>query len=96
MCATGNVPNTRAASVASRPARSVSGTSERSSSGASRGRVLQSFVAMHKARKGSKEADHASMPLFELAALTPKESQVNARKLRNFLELNGKQYFFLA
>ena len=28
--------------------------------------------------------------LFELAALTPKESQVNVRKLTNFLELNGQ------
>jgi hypothetical protein len=89
-------PNTasrsvRAASVSQ--ARSVSGGSEasRRSSRVSKDRasskVLQSFVAHHKDRK--KEDDMANLPLFELAALSPKESQVNARKLKNFLELNG-------
>ena len=34
--------------------------------------------------------DTASIPLFELAALTPKEKQVNLRKLRTFLQLNGE------
>ena len=53
------------------------------------GRVLQSFVATHKSRKQAQQ-DATHLPLFELAALTPKESQVNAKKLRNFLELNGK------
>lgn len=51
-------------------------------------RVLQSFVATHKDRKKS-DADLTNVPLFELAALSPKESQVNARKLKNFLDLNG-------
>ena len=88
----GNNAIPRTASTASRPARSVSGTSDRS--GVSRGRVLQSFVATHTSRKKN-GVDTANMPLFELAALTPKESQVNARKLRNFLELNGKALIFL-
>ena len=36
-----------------------------------------------------KQGDTASMPLFELATLCPKEHQVNVRKLKNFLDLNG-------
>lgn len=84
----GNNTNTRATSVTT--TRSVSGASERSSRGAGggEGKVLQSFVATHRSRK-KEGADTAHLPLFELAALTPRESQVNTRKLRNFLELNG-------
>lgn len=85
----------RAASTAR--TRSVSGMSEttrRSGSQLGRdrsaGKMLQSFVATHKGRKTDKEVDTSHLPLFELAALTPKESQVNARKLRNFLELHGE------
>lgn len=36
-----------------------------------------------------KQGDTANMPLFELATLCPKEHQVNVRKLKNFLDLNG-------
>ncbi|KAJ1433848.1 hypothetical protein B484DRAFT_394309, partial [Ochromonadaceae sp. CCMP2298] len=35
-------------------------------------------------------SDACHLPLFELAALTPKESQVNRKKLSNFLEINGE------
>lgn len=50
-------------------------------------KLVQSFVGTHRARKNA--GDTAHMPLFELAALTPKEHQVNIKKLKNFLELNG-------
>lgn len=86
--------STRASSVTH--TRSVAGesqTSRRTSSGIGRdraaGKVLQSFVATHKSRKDAVNST-AHLPLFELAALTPKENQVNVRKLKNFLDMHGK------
>ena len=59
---------------------------------------MQSFVGTHRSRKAEpggilsnkKDGDVAHLPLFELAALTPKEHQVNVKKLRNFLDLHGE------
>jgi hypothetical protein len=58
---------------------------------------IKSFVGTHKSRKFSYESyedtekqGNAHLPLFEIAALTPKEHQVNLKKLRYFLEMNGK------
>lgn len=54
----------------------------------------QSFLAnQHQSSSSSsssREDDPFSMPLFELAALTPKEKQVNDKKLRSFLQLHGE------
>ena len=53
----------------------------------------QSFLAnqhQSSSSSSSREDDPFSMPLFELAALTPKEKQVNDKKLRSFLQLHGE------
>lgn len=83
----------RASSVTSR------GTSRQSVTAGPQ--LVQSFVGTHRSRKAEpggilsnkKDGDVAHLPLFELAALTPKEHQVNVKKLRNFLDLHGECVF---
>jgi hypothetical protein len=58
---------------------------------------MQSFVGLHSSHRITGQSssrqqaleDQKNLPLFELAALTPKENQVNLKKLNAFLEING-------